>query len=67
MDGHLGDVCTLTTSSDGNYIFSGARDNTIRAWEFRQHHCIREIKDQNQLMYVRIVLSEWLGACIRVM
>ncbi|KAK8831328.1 hypothetical protein WA577_001434 [Blastocystis sp. JDR] len=49
MDGHLGDVSALTLSSDGGVIFSGARDNTIRAWDFKKHSMIREIKDQNNL------------------
>ena len=49
MDGHLGDASALTLSSDGGVIFSGARDNTIRAWDFKKHSMIREIKDQNNL------------------
>lgn len=49
MDGHLGDVSALALSSDGNVIFSGARDNTIRAWDYKKHSAIREIKDQNNL------------------
>lgn len=52
MDGHLGDVVTLTTSSNGLIIFSGARDNTIRAWDLKTHSCIREIKDQNNLSFL---------------
>ena len=51
MDGHLGDVVTLTTTSTGNIIFSGARDNTIRAWDVKTHTCIREIKDQDNLSF----------------
>lgn len=49
MDGHLGDVSTLATSSDGSLVFSGARDNTIRVWDVKSHKCIREVKDQNNL------------------
>ena len=49
MDGHLGDVSALAISTDGATIFSGARDNTIRAWDYKRHHLIREIKDQNNL------------------
>ena len=52
MDGHLGDVVTLATNSTGQIIFSGARDNTIRAWDLKTHSCIREIKDQNNLSLV---------------
>lgn len=50
MDGHLGDVSILTISEDGEYIFSGARDNSIRVWSFNARKCIREIKDQNNMM-----------------
>lgn len=53
MDGHLGDVSTLTTSSDGSLVFSGARDNTIRVWDVKSHKCIREVKDQNNLLLHR--------------
>ena len=53
MDGHLGDVSTLTTSSDGSRVFSGARDNTIRVWDVKTHKCIREVKDQNNLQWRR--------------
>ena len=60
MDGHHGDVSTLTLSTDGLLIFSGiwvisltiiigARDNTIRAWDYKSHCCIREIKDHNNM------------------
>ena len=49
MDGHLGDVSALAISTDGATIFSGARDNTIRTWDYKRHHLIREIKDQNNL------------------
>ena len=49
MDGHLGDVSTLATSSEGSLVFSGARDNTIRVWDVKSHKCIREVKDQNNL------------------
>ena len=52
MDGHLGDVSILTISEDGEYIFSGARDNSIRVWSFNARKCIREIKDQNNMMWV---------------
>ena len=37
---------------DGEYIFSGARDNSIRVWSFNARKCIREIKDQNNMMWV---------------
>lgn len=50
MDGHLGDVSILTISEDGEYIFSGARDNSIRVWSFNARKCIREIKDQGNVM-----------------
>lgn len=59
MDGHHGDVSTLTVSSNGNLIFSGicirddlslgARDNTIRVWDYKTHQCIREVKDRNSM------------------
>ena len=50
MDGHLGDVSVLNISSDGSLIFSGARDNTIRVWNYRTHTCLREVKDRNNMM-----------------
>lgn len=53
MDGHLGDVSTLTTNSDGSLVFSGARDNSIRVWDVKSHKCIREVKDQNNLLSAR--------------
>lgn len=45
MDGHLGDVSVLATSPDGKYVFSGARDNTIRVWDMKSFKCIREVCD----------------------
>jgi len=33
LDGHNGDVCTLTWTDDGQQIVSGARDNTIKVWD----------------------------------
>ena len=52
MDGHLGDVSTLGISKTGEYLFSGARDNTIRVWDIASHTCIREVKDQSKLEWV---------------
>lgn len=49
MDGHLGDVSTLAISKTGEYLFSGARDNTIRVWDIASHSCIREVKDQTKM------------------
>ena len=33
LDGHRGDVVTLSVISDGQILFSGARDNTIKVWD----------------------------------
>ncbi|KAG9402441.1 hypothetical protein AC1031_007055 [Aphanomyces cochlioides] len=44
MDGHQGDVIALTASSNGRYLFSGARDNSIKVWHVAQHREMRSIK-----------------------
>ncbi|KAK8800683.1 hypothetical protein WA158_000008 [Blastocystis sp. Blastoise] len=48
MDGHLGDVSSLCINTNGTLLFSGARDNSIRAWDLKTKTFIREIKDRNQ-------------------
>ncbi|EQC37262.1 hypothetical protein SDRG_05486 [Saprolegnia diclina VS20] len=44
MEGHQGDVVTLTVTENGKILFSGARDNTIKVWNVAQHREIRIIK-----------------------
>ncbi|KDO29412.1 hypothetical protein SPRG_05949 [Saprolegnia parasitica CBS 223.65] len=44
MEGHQGDVVTLTVTENGKLLFSGARDNTIKVWNVAQHREIRIIK-----------------------
>lgn len=43
LDGHRGDVVTLTCSSNGRMLFSGARDNTIKIWDCVMHREMRTI------------------------
>ncbi|KAF0697637.1 Aste57867_11686 [Aphanomyces stellatus] len=44
MDGHQGDVIALTCTTNGKYLFSGARDNSIKVWHVGQHRELRAIK-----------------------
>lgn len=48
IDGHRGDVTTLTWSPDGATIFSGARDNTMKVWNATLHLEIRVLQDRAQ-------------------
>lgn len=43
LEGHLGDVLSLTVSQDGNILFSGAADNRVKLWDLQNHHYIRDI------------------------
>ena len=44
MDGHRGDVCTLTFFNKGNNIMSGARDNSMKIWSIDTGREEREVK-----------------------
>eukprot|EP00753_Platysulcus_tardus_P020405 PLAT8027.1.p2 GENE.PLAT8027.1~~PLAT8027.1.p2 ORF type:complete len:756 (+),score=425.52 PLAT8027.1:37-2304(+) len=43
LDGHSGDVCTLTFNNAGTVLFSGARDNTIKVWDVALNKELRTI------------------------
>jgi len=45
LDGHRGDVVTLTWRSDGSGLFSGARDNTWRMWNVTTMSEVRVVED----------------------
>lgn len=47
MDGHRGDVCTLTWSDGGRSLLSGARDNSIKLWDCEMYKELREITSAN--------------------
>merc|ERR1712096_127432 len=47
MDGHRGDVCTLTLTTDGGTLFSGARDNMIKVWSLVEFKELREFIGEN--------------------
>jgi WD40 repeat protein len=47
MDGHRGDVCTLTWSHSGRALLSGARDNTLKLWDCETYEELREITSAN--------------------
>lgn len=43
LDGHRGDVVTLTANESGKILLSGARDNTIKVWDMVMNREIRTI------------------------
>ncbi|OQR82221.1 hypothetical protein THRCLA_11037 [Thraustotheca clavata] len=43
MEGHQGDVVTLTVTENGKILFSGARDNSIKVWNIAHHKELRVI------------------------
>ena len=47
MDGHRGDVCTLTWRDNGRSLLSGARDNTLKLWDCETYKELREISSAN--------------------
>ena len=47
LDGHRGDVCTLTWSDGGRSLLSGARDNSIKLWDCEMFKELREITSAN--------------------
>ena len=44
FSGHQGDVTSLTTTSNGDFLFSGGRDHSIRMWNIESGRFIRLIK-----------------------
>ena len=46
--------------------YIGARDNTIRAWDYKSHCCIREIKDHNNMFDFLLSLLYSIGLLIKV-
>jgi serine/threonine protein kinase len=40
LSGHSSDVRTVRFSSDGITLLSGSADRTIRAWDYRNGHCL---------------------------
>jgi len=78
MDGHRGDVCTLTWSNGGRSLLSGARDNTIKLWDCELYKEMREITsaqahdaDIRRISYVTtqsgapVLLTAALDGCIK--
>ena len=53
MDGHRGDICTLTFHSDGRTLISGARDNTMKIWDCETHAEGREMRGNSHNADVR--------------
>ena len=45
FSGHQGDVTSLTSTADGEFLFSGGRDHSIRMWNTRSGRCVRHIED----------------------
>ncbi|OQR84748.1 hypothetical protein ACHHYP_13009 [Achlya hypogyna] len=58
MEGHQGDVVTLTPSENGKILFSGARDNTIKVWNVAQHRELRVIKGHTGDIRRIVLLSD---------
>ncbi|KAA0154886.1 hypothetical protein FNF29_02027 [Cafeteria roenbergensis] len=50
LDGHRGDVVTLTWRPDGTGLFSGARDNTWRMWHVPTYSEVRVVEDASKGM-----------------
>ena len=78
MDGHRGDVCTLTWTNGGRSLLSGARDNTIKLWDCEVYKELREITsaqahnaDIRRISYVStkdgslVLLTAALDGCIK--
>ena len=47
LDGHRGDVVTLTWQESGYVLFSGARDNTVKVWDARSGVELRELEQRS--------------------
>lgn len=62
MDGHRGDVVTLTCMKDGRMCATGARDNTIKLWDTVLDRCIRTISghsaDVRRLLFIQLPSSK---------
>ena len=77
MDGHRGDVCTLTWSDGGRSLLSGARDNSIKLWDCEEYKELREVTSANahdadirRLTYVNttegpLLMTAALDGCIK--
>lgn len=50
LDGHRGDVVTLSWDASGFILFSGARDNTIKVWDARSGVPLRDLEDKANYM-----------------
>ena len=51
LDSHVGDITSLCLSETEDYLFSGARDNTVRYWNLLTHTCLREVTDSTNPQY----------------
>jgi len=61
LQGHTDWIWSLT--SLGKTVFSGSRDNTIRAWNFDSGECLKVFGDHKaQVCKVIIIGGKWIGS-----
>ena len=55
LEGHLGEVLSVSYSPDGTKIISGSRDKTIKIWDANTGECLKTLEghslDVNSVAY----------------
>jgi WD40 repeat protein len=50
LQGHQGEICSISLSPDGQYLASGSDDQTIRIWDVQSGDCLHVMKHNGRIL-----------------
>ena len=51
LEGHLGEVLSVSYSPDGTKIISGSRDKTIKIWDANTGECLKTLEGHSSYVW----------------